>query len=420
MRARKYVLSGCILGVLLFVTLARLAPAEQVDPIRTGARGQASQDFQQMVEKCFGANGRLLMPLGFYAVAHRFRKTDEIKRLVKNGITFIHRYDGRLTVEKALEDIDNAVKAGVPVALNLPRAYLDYDRQWWTNYLEALVDQQQIVIWYLPEEPKAEDLPHLRKLTELAHRVDKSRRPVMTYLKDTNRHILTESSKFMDCVVLGAYPGVYPQIPRVRVAYKIDLAYAYGAPAVMTAVEAYKTKSGWTKPEHVEFDTYLALIHGARGIWWYCHAQARHNPELLNGVLAVARVLNGPEYLGEVFLKGEDDQNIQARIVSGPTVFTEGFNIPMKVRMRGNPSIHWRAYNHRGHIYLAMVNCCQIMKEPHSQMDEKALEVKVEFTGFGDNSKIILLDGESEYRYQSGLLTVTLKPLGVAVFKLSR
>ena len=125
-------------------------------------------------------------------------------------------------------------------------------------------------------------------------------------------------------------------------------------------------------------------------------------------------------WFGEVFLKGEDDQNIQARIVSGRTVFTEGFNVPMKVRMRGNPSIHWRAYNHRGHIYLAMVNCCQILKEPHLQTDEEALEVKVEFTGFGDNSKIILLDGESEYRYQSGLLTVTLKPLGVAVFKLSR
>jgi len=407
------------LAVLICVVFAEFSLTDRVEPIRVSIKNQASQNFQQMLEKHFAANDRLLMPLGFFAVAHRFRKTDEIKRFVRNGITFIHRYDSRLTIENALEDINNAAKAGVPLALNLPRAYLDNDRQWWIGYLQALVDHKQIVMWYLPEEPESKDLPRLRRLAGFVREVDKSQRPVLTYLKDTNRHILTESSRFLDCVVFGAYPGVAPQIPRIRVAYKIDLAYAYGAPAVIAALESYKPKSGWTKPEYVKYDAYLALIHGAKGIWWYCHSQVRNNPELLDAVLAVTRLLNGPEHLGEVFLRGEDNQDIEARIVAGPTVFTEGFNTSMKLRMAGNPSIHWRAYNHRGYVYLVMVNCCQILKEPHSPADEGDLTVKVEFQGFSANSKITLLNGGSEYSFQSGLLTVTLKPLGVAVFKVT-
>jgi hypothetical protein len=419
MKAGKYLLMSCILGGLLYMAFAHLSSTEQVEPIRPVITSKRAQDFQQTIEKYFGANGRLLMPLGFYAVTSHIRKTYEMKHLIQNGITFIHKYDSYLTLAKALRDVDSAVKAGAPLALNLPNAYLYNDRQWWEAYLGALVNKKQIVMWYLPEEPASEDIPQLRRLAGFVREVDKSGRPILTYLKDTNRYILTESSKFLDCVVFGAYPGVSPQIPRIRVAYKIDIAYAYGAPAVITALESYKPKSGWTEPEHVKFDAYLALIHGARGLWWYCYAQIRDNPELLDAVLAVARLLNGPEYLGEVFLKGEDNQDIQARIVAGPTVFTEGFNASMKLRMAGNPSIHWRAYSHRGHIYLAMVNCCQVMNKPYSQEDEKALTVKVEFQGLGNVSKIVLLDGESVYSHQSGLLTVTLKPLAVAVFKIT-
>ncbi len=398
------------------------APAFQIDPIGVDIKNPRSADFQQKIEKHFAAEERLLMPLGVFAVTNHIRKTDEMKRLVKNGMTFIHRYTKELTIKRSREDIDNAIKAGIPLAVNLPPMYLPEDLQWWTTFLQAraLVDQKQIIIWYLPEEPGSENLPKLRQLTALLHKLDKSGRPVMTYLKSTNRSVLTEASKFMDCLVYGAYPGHgRAEAARLRIAIKMNLAYSCGAPAVIVAQEAFKTKSGWTKPEHVTFDTYLALIYGARGIMWYGYHFARDNPELLDAVLARTRILNGPEYLGEVFLKGEDNQNIQALVVEGPTVFPDSVSKSKKMCLGGKiyPSINWRAYNHRGNTYLVMVNGCEMIKESNPNASEEDLTVKIEFRGFNADSEVALLDGESRYNWDSGKLKVELKPLGAAVFK---
>jgi len=307
-----------------------------------------------------------------------------------------------------------------PLAVSLSAPHLERDQTWWTNYLKILVSHKQTIIWYLPEEPGLKNLSKLRQLTELLHKLDRSRRPVMTYLKSTSPLVLTEASKFMDCLVYGAYPGHgWTGGARLRIARRMIRAYSCGAPAVIAALESFKTKSGWTKPEHVEFDAYLALIHGARGIMWYGYHYARDKPELLNAVLEVSRLLNGPEHLGEVFLKGEDNQNIQARVVEGPTIFPDSVSKSNKMYLGGKiyPSINWRAYNHHGNTYLVTVNGCEMIKESNPNASEKDLTVRIEFRGFGDDSKIVLLDGGSKYSYQSGTLLVTLKPLGVAVFR---
>lgn len=410
------------MAVLICVVFAEFGLTNRVEPTSVGVDSQRAQDFQKIVEKHFTAGDRLLMPLGFFAVTNHIRKTDEMKRLVENGITFIHRYTRELTIERSHEDIDNAIKAGIPLAVNLPPMYLPEDLQWWTTFLQAraLVDQKQIIIWYLPEEPGLKNLSKLRQLTELLHKLDRSQRPVMTYLKSTSPLVLTEASKFMDCLVYGAYPGHgWTGGARLRIARRMNRAYSCGAPAVIAAQEAFKTTSGWTKPEHVMFDTYLALIYGARGIMWYGYHYARDNPELLDAVLARTLILNGPEYLGEVFIRGEDNQNIQARVVEGPTVFPDSVSKSKKMYLGGKiyPSINWRAYNHRGNTYLIMVNGCEMIKESNPNASEKDLTVRIEFRGFGDDSKIVLLDGGSKYSYQSGTLLVTLKPLGVAVFR---
>ena len=403
--------------------VAETTPAKQVAPIRARGENQRAQEFQQMLEKYFAAGDRLLMPLGFFAVTNHIRKTSEMERLAKNGITLIHRYDNQLPVWRIYDDIRNAVKAGVPLAVNLPREKLKNDDRWWEDYLRSFIDNKQIIIWYLPEEPGALGLPRLSELTKLLHKMDKLHRPVMTYLKSTDKSVLTNASKFMDCLVYGAFPNHgWKGGGHLRIAKRMDMAYSCGAPAVIAAQEAFKTKSGWTKPEHIMFDTYIALIHGARGLWWYGYHYARDNSRLLNAVLARTRILNGPEYLGEVFLRGEDNQDIQAWILAGPAVFPDSVNQSKRMYLRGKiyPSVHWRAYNHRGNIYLVMVNCCEMIKESNPEDDEKALTVEVEFRGFDADSKIVLVDGNSAYKCQEGALTVTLKPLGVAVFKITQ
>ena len=406
--------------VVVCAGLIQNIQAGQIDPVRVNIKNPRSADCQQKIEKYFAAGDRLLMPLGFFAVTNHIRKTDEMRRLGKSGITFVQRYDGNLTIARACEDVANVAKAGVPLALSFSRSHLKYDQQWWTNYLQRLLEQKQIVIWYLPEEPGLENLLKLRQLSALLHKLDKSDRPVITYLKSTDSTVLTEASKFMDCLVYGVYPGHgRASAARLRIAMKMNLAYSCGAPTVIAAQEAFKTKSGWTKPEHVMFDTYLALIHGARGIMWYGYHFTRDNPELLDAVLARTRILNGPEYLGEVFLKGEDNQNIQAIVVEGPAIFPNSVSKSKKMYLGGKiyHSVNWRAFNHRGNTYLIMVNACEMIKAVSSNTNENDLTIKVKFQGFNTGRKVVLLDGKSQYNWDSKKLEVELKPLGAAVFK---
>ncbi len=425
MKISKYLLCICILGLLFCVSFAQLyfsteqtTAKKQVAPIRIAVEGERPQKFQQAIEKRFKAGDRLLMPLGFYSVY--IHNTDEMRLLVKNGLTVIQKYTARQsTIEESKREILDAAKAGVSMAFCLPTRYFQEDKEWWRKYIleRDLINQSQIAFWYLHGEPEPEDVRHLKTVADLLHEIDGLQRPVISYHNSTGP-VAAEMSRFLDCLVFGAYPSASKSqgFPRVRIAYHIDSAHRYGVP-VIAALEAYNTPSGWPGPNDIKFDAYLSLIHGVKGIMWYCYAQIRNNRQLLNAVFGVSRLLNGPEYLGEVFLKGEDNPNIQAQIVAGPTIFMEGFHRGMKRDMPGNPSIHWRAYNHRGFVYLVMVNCCEILNKPYLQEDGKALTVKVEFRGFNMDSKVALLDGESEYSYQSELLSVTLKPLGVAVFK---
>jgi hypothetical protein len=429
MKISKYLLCICILGLLLCVSFAQryfsteqTIAKKQVAPVKVTERGERPKKFQQALEKQFKAGDRLLMPLGFYSVTDHIHKTNEMRILVENGITVVQKYTAKqATVEESKREIQDAAKAGVSMAFCLPTRYFQEDKEWWRKYIleRDLINQNQIAFWYLHGEPKPEDVRHLKTVADLLHEIDGLQRPVISYHHSIDS-VAAEMSQFLDCLVFGAYPGASKSegFPRVRIAHHIDSAHTYGVP-VIAALEAYNTPSGWPSPNDIKFDAYLSLIHGVKGIMWYGYHYTRDNPELLDAVLARTRILNGPEYLGEVFLKGEDNPNIQAQIVAGPTIFMDGFHRGMKRDMPGNPSIHWRAYNHRGYIYLVMVNCCEILKKPYSEEDEKALTVKVEFRGFNMDSKVALLDGESEYSYQSELLSVTLKPLGVAVFKVT-
>ena len=298
---------SCVFLCFAIAALAESTHSEEqkgawVPPIHTSGTNRVLNTFQQDLEKYFVAGDHLLMPLGFLGVTNYIRNESEMKRLARNGITFIHRYDSKLKLKRAREDILNASKAGLPLALNLP--YAKRDTIWWTGFLQELAATKQIVMWYLPEEPGLEGLPWLKELTELIDRNDPMNRPVLTYFKSDRKQVLAEAGKFMDCVVYGAYPGHgWTGGARLRIARRLIRANSSGAPAVMAALEAFKTKTlGWPEPKHVMFDAYLALLYEAKGIWWYGYGYTRNNPELLEAILGRARVINGPEFLGEVFL----------------------------------------------------------------------------------------------------------------------
>ncbi|HEG42717.1 MAG TPA: hypothetical protein ENH94_01580 [Phycisphaerales bacterium] len=392
-----------------------------IKPVAVSYNTERYNAFLKNIETHFSAGDRLLMPLGFFAVTNHISKTNEMKQLVENGMTFIHRYDSTLTLTVARRNIVNSKKAGIPLAINLP--HKQHDMQWWRNFLKDLVKDNQIIFWHLPEEPKPEDMEYINDLANLIHEIDPLHRPVATYLNLTDNTYLTKAAKSLDFIVYGAYPGHgWVGGARLRIARKIDKAYSCHAPAVMAALESFNTKTlGWPKPKHVLFDTYISLIHGAKGIWWYGYHFARDNAELLDAILARTKILNGPEYLGEVFLRGKDSESINAHLISGPEFFPSNKTISTKMRLAGKlyKALQWRAIDYRGNTYIAAVNGSQFINKYPLQAKEDKLIIKAVFSGFNPESKITLLDGVNSYDHKDGSLTVTLEPLATIVLKIS-
>jgi hypothetical protein len=411
-----------LISISFFIELNGYVFGESlIDPVQVNVNLKHSEDFMKMLEKQFTVGDRLLMPLGVYAVSNYIRNKEEMERLSANDITFIQRYTGKeLTVDRSREDIRDAKKAGIAMAYSLPTRAFHEDKEWWRTFVTErdLINQDQIVFWYLHGEPKLEDVHYLKTVADLLHEMDVHHRPVLSYHNDIDK-VTKQMSSFLDALVFGAYPGVSKEkgLSRVRIAYYIQAAHSYNT-NVIAALEAYKTPSGWPRPEELKFDAYLSLIYGAKGIMWYCYYQLREKPELLDTVFEISRLLNGPEFLGEVFLRGKDNHSIQATLRSGPATFMDGFTAGMKRNMPDNPSLHWRAIDYKDNTYLVMVNTCEVVKRPDKNIEQ--LTIDLEFRGFEGKSKIALLDGENNYQWDGKGFRVCLPPLGISILKVRR
>jgi hypothetical protein len=392
----------------------------QIQILEDSRRGQA---FQSKVDKNFSVGDRLLMPLGMYSVTNYFRNTEELRTLTQNGILFVHRYINELSIKEAQDDIQNIKKAGTTLAFCLPESYYSEGVLWWKDFFDqrSLFSSNSIVFWYLHGEPERSEVVSLDKLTQFLHQNDVIGRPIISYHNDTDATAI-QMAGFLDGILFGAYPGTSKLLgyPRVRIAYNMHYVQRYGG-VIIAPLEAYETKSGFPSAYEMKFDAYLALINGARGLMWYNYTQVKDKPLLLNAIFEISRLLNGNEFLGEVFIRGQQDLSIKANIIKGPSRFNDGFHAGMMRDMPNNPSIHWRCLKYFGNQYLIAVNTCEVVNIPHHGINanEENLTVEVEFEGFAINSQVIALDASSSPSFDEGILYVKLRPLETVVFKIT-
>lgn len=202
---------------------------------------------------------------------------------------------------------------------NLPDKYLaTRGREFWQQHITALAGNDQILVWYLPEEVEMENLDKLEQIGNIIRATNTKHRPLITYVSDSDAEYLKRVSGIADAVVFGAYPSYCMPRPRADIKRRIEKAYESGVPVVIAALEALEGRRNWTRPKDIRFDAYLSLISGAKGIMWYAYYYAKPRAELLEAVLDMATELNGPENLGEVLLLGKEPKSLQCRLLEGP------------------------------------------------------------------------------------------------------
>ena len=358
------------------------------------------------------------MPLGFYAMVENMRDVEKLSHLREHGINLVHKYNSKQNINDALADLQAARKAGIGVLQNFPRAFLmSGSLSFWRNHISALAGNNQILVWYLPEETKAENLDKLEWLGDIVRATDTRKRPLITYVWNWRPKYLKRVNSITDAVVFGAYPSYHGVRPRIEIKRRIEHAYKSGVSVVIAALEALKGKKNWTRPKDVRFDAYLALISGAKGIMWYCYAQAKQRPQLLEAVLEVATELNGPERLGEVLLLGKKPRLLGCKTVKGHTYFHDDYVYGTSVRKPLKlSSIQWTAREYEKYLYIFAVNTAQEV----GAVDDggKACTVEVEFGPVSSVSSGVHVISEGRtINLSGGYFVDSFEPLGTHIYK---
>jgi len=320
-------------------------------------------------------------------------------------------------VDKALADLRSAREAGAAVLQNLPSKYL-YTRgsRYWQQHISSLADNEQILVWYLPEETKAEILDKLEWLGNIVRSTDGKKRPIITYVVNWRVKYLKRVNSIVDAVVFGAYPCYYGTLPRIEVKRRIEHAYKSGVLVVIAALEAFKGKKDWPRPKDVRFDAYLALLNGAKGIMWYGYAYAKQRPQMLEAILEVATELNGPERLGEVLLLGKEPRSLSCRTVKGPAYFHDDYVYGTRFRKPKLSSIQWTAREYEKYLYIFAVNTAQEV----GAVDDggKACTVEVEFGPVSSvSSEVHVISEGRTISLSDGYFVDSFEPLGTHIYK---
>jgi hypothetical protein len=391
-------------------------PAETIE--KTEAKSQMFLSF-------FKTPTKQLIPLGFYAMAADMRNLEVLKALNRRGIILFHKYSSEQDIREALGDLQSAQEAGAAVLQNLPDKYLrTKGAEYWQQHIAALAKNNQILVWYLPEETKAKELDKLEQIGNIIRATDTKHRPLITYVSDSNAEYLKRVSGITDALVFGSYPSLYMPRPRADIKRRIEKAYESGVPVVIAALEALEGRRNWTRPKDVRFDAYLSLISGAKGIMWYAYYYAKPRAELLEAVLDVATELNGAEGLGEVLLSGKEPNSLKCILLDGPALSPVASAYKQDEEKKNNfkqyDSIQWTAREYGSYLYIFAVNTAQKVETGAATDDGgAAYAVKVKFGPISSSFSKIQIIGESRTKEMlNGYFEDTFEPLGTHIYKI--
>ena len=157
----------------------------------------------------------------------------------------------------------------------------------------------------------------------------------------------------------------------------------------------------------VRHDVYCALVNGAKGIMIFS-ASKRPNftarADYLKAYLEVARELNGPLGLGQVFLFGKRLDDLEVATLEGPEKIT--LKGPRWTREYPAVSVANLAWNNAR--YVILVNSAEV-----------PVKVVVSRLVYGSGVTVkSLFDATPEFTAPEGDFEVELKPLEVAAFKI--
>ena len=290
------------------------------------------------------------------------------------------------------------------------------------SIVEKHASNPNIAWWTLvPEELRywqKNEYEYLKKGVKAIHDADPQKRPVYMYSPGhRNAKALSHTAKYLDILGKGCYTNYSSQKnSRIWVRWTMEqeteaikMTGRKDVTPILVPEMFQEPKPEEVKliPAWVRHDAYLGLVSGAKGILIFSlwpRAKFPSHPIYLDAYCKVASEINGKPGLGQVFLFGQAENDLNMNIVSGPK--TTACQIRLKkVETFTYPSISFANIAYKDARYLIAVNSTQ----------EK---VKAEFSGFP--AEIVSVDaftGKAGVPPVNGTLKLEFAPYEVIALK---
>ncbi len=327
-------------------------------------------------------DGEPFFPIGLYHVSG-----SKYQMVAEAGFNCVQG-SGTMDLEAFGTSLDAAHEAGLMVDVplywegkvleNLPTSL---------QKIEQYADHPAVLCWKIIDEPDLrEDV--MEQVPWAYTRLKEADRRHPIELTIASRRTYEYWANFCDILQIDPYP--LPENPLTMVSDKADAARAHLEPwQNLTAVlQAGWRKKPWNQPtpEQALSEVYLALIHGAKGIFWYSlHDPGWHLEEtpLWDAFPAINAEV---EALSMPVMVGDHDERV--------SVESEG------------DLVHWRAWRYEGRTWLLMTNPFEVpvtatvypggrcsVRDLHGEgLEDLTDTFKVDLPGYG--AQTLLLERE--------------------------
>ncbi len=247
--------------------------------------------------------------------------------------------------------------------------------------IQALAVHDNIAMWSIvPEEiswyppgPSNTQFAQLKQWADNIHANDPKNRPVTHYLASNYATIdLAPYTPFIDAIGAGAYAD-HGSKPRPWIRWRIEqevnaINNTGNRPGVfpVAVLQMFASEGfpGETQMQAADgyHDAYLSLVSGAKSVMIFTGGRKNEVPGLYDRYGDFAQEINGPDRLGDVFLKGIDlgaFSKVKPTVISGPTkseAFTTNFAWPPSGPTVQYDSISYRVMTHNEQLYVSAVN----------------------------------------------------------------
>ena len=288
-------------------------------------------------------NGEPFFPIGLYNV-EQYQLGTAIKRGERETLVDIKNHGFNVGI--TCDGIPSEARMAMADELGLYLAATPYHMHQ-TSMRECLTQANRhasVIYWYGMDEMAGDTIDHAIDYYNFLRQID-PHRPVISAVQNWNPHIVERVRQALDIMMPDFYP--IPDGKLTRVAEGADL-----------ALEFNRNNRAWIVPqsfadtmfprapstEEIRCQAYLAITHGAKGLFWYCYG---------NRILKLPGSPSGYWFLPDYPDQWNGFTKLNHEITALSPVILEGKVI---AGVSATTGIHLRALEYGGKRYVLAVN----------------------------------------------------------------